>query len=517
MKKILTGLVLAMAFISGSAYVALANHDVGAPYFGEVLGKTKDGGTIQKISICHATASESNPYTNPEVNISSFFSGGHDTDEEDIIPPFHYTQGDGIQEFDGMNWDGANIALWESGCGAHKEALDVCPNIEGDQAEIPDGQHLDDQGNCVNDEIPPLGCDIDGIGGSLTDNGLNDGTANAEFHNGGNEAITVTFGSYKVYFPYNPNDPNFVPFGPWLTTQTEFDHQTLTIEPCSSINFQINVPECTYQLDLYKGEVLNWNVPYPEDFHLYFGDVFGGNENLCSLPPPTCEENEDCPPGDGGGNNTEITDPAIQKTVDGVPVPGSTVTYTLVVTENSDFNSSNIVVIDPMPAGVTYVSDDAAVDGDTVFAGGTLTWTIPSLLAHAHVILHITATIDGDASGAINNVATITGFPTSGNSDTTNDSDDANLTVNNNNNTITDDDDDNNGGGGGNGGGSSHHSSGSVKGASTDQPKGEVLGEEVGLPRTDSSDTEFNIIMLTISGAITLLGLIYLTRKSQIA
>jgi uncharacterized repeat protein (TIGR01451 family) len=505
MKKILTGLVLAMAFISGSAFVALANHDVGAPYFGEVLGKTKDGGTIQKISICHATSSESNPYTNPEVNISSFFSGGHDTDEEDIIPPFHYTVGDGVEEFAGMNWDGANIELWESGCGAHKEALDVCPNIDGDQADVPEGQHLDEQGNCVNDEIPPLGCDIDGIGGSVTDNGLNDGTANAEFHNGGTEAITVTFGSYKVHFPYVPNDPNFDPFGPWLTTQTNFDHQTLTIEPCSSETFEINVPECAYQIDLYKGELLNWDVPYPEGFTLYFGDVFGAN--YCEVP------------GGDDGNNTEVTDPAIEKTVDGVLVPGSTVTYTLVVTENSNVNSANIVVTDPMPTGITYVSDDALVDGDTIFDSltNTLVWTIPALSAHDSVTLHITAKVDGDAEGDITNIATITGHP-SGDSNPDNDSDDAKFTVKiDDNNNTTDGGDDNDNNGGSSNGGGSHHSSGSVKGSSTDKPEGEVLGEAIGLPRTDSSDAPMNLMILSISGAITLLGLVCLTRKSQIA
>lgn len=35
--------------------------------------------------------------------------------------------------------------------------VDVCPNIDGDQAIIPDGMHLDDQNNCVADEVtlPP--------------------------------------------------------------------------------------------------------------------------------------------------------------------------------------------------------------------------------------------------------------------------------------------------------------------------------------------------------------------------
>ncbi|MEO5635162.1 MAG: hypothetical protein ABIR14_01050, partial [Candidatus Paceibacterota bacterium] len=34
-----------------------------------------------------------------------------------------------------------------------KVIIDVCPNIEGNQSIIPDDQHLDDEGNCVDDEI----------------------------------------------------------------------------------------------------------------------------------------------------------------------------------------------------------------------------------------------------------------------------------------------------------------------------------------------------------------------------
>jgi len=49
--------------------------------------------TVQdKVDICHATASESNPFTNPEVNKSSIIEGpnGHDTHSGDIIPVFTY-------------------------------------------------------------------------------------------------------------------------------------------------------------------------------------------------------------------------------------------------------------------------------------------------------------------------------------------------------------------------------------------------------------------------------------------
>ena len=98
---------------------AFANHDTGAPYQGLVLGKNSDRplATIDKIRICHSTSSQTNQYTNPDVNISSFFSSGHDKDLNDIIPPFHYTlNGTTVLQFNGTNWNTAGQATWNNGC-----------------------------------------------------------------------------------------------------------------------------------------------------------------------------------------------------------------------------------------------------------------------------------------------------------------------------------------------------------------------------------------------------------------
>jgi len=71
-----------------------------------------------KVMICHATASASNPYTSPDVNTSSIdeennqYLNGHGDHENDIIPPFTSPAG---TYFPGLNWaDGQ--AIWENGC-----------------------------------------------------------------------------------------------------------------------------------------------------------------------------------------------------------------------------------------------------------------------------------------------------------------------------------------------------------------------------------------------------------------
>lgn len=117
-------------------------------------------------------------------------------------------------------------------------------------------------------------------------------------------------------------------------------------------------------------------------------------------------------------------DLAITKTADVTgPMPGDTVIYTLTVTNNGPGDAGNTVVTDTLPAGVTYVSDDCG----GVFVDPTLTWTVGTLANGASAVCNVTVTVDADAAGALVNNATVT----SDNSDpdTTNNADDATITV----------------------------------------------------------------------------------------
>ncbi|MBK8741020.1 MAG: DUF11 domain-containing protein [Betaproteobacteria bacterium] len=73
------------------------------------------------------------------------------------------------------------------------------------------------------------------------------------------------------------------------------------------------------------------------------------------------------------------------------PSLGQNVTFTIVVTNNGPNAATGVVVSDSLPAGLTYVSDDAAGAYDT----GTGLWTIPGSIANgAAVTLNIVATVD---------------------------------------------------------------------------------------------------------------------------
>ena len=154
--------------------------------------------TPEIITICHATASNSNPYItqNPAKNGNVSGHDGHngpvwfdgiEDDWGDIIPSFYYDDGEGL--YPGKNWDEWGMAIWENDCEIPElngddgeecdegqifdpeteecvpeesptptptpvQTVDVCANIDGDQVNVPDGLHLDASGrNCVAFEL----------------------------------------------------------------------------------------------------------------------------------------------------------------------------------------------------------------------------------------------------------------------------------------------------------------------------------------------------------------------------
>lgn len=70
----------------------------------------------ETVDICHATGSDSNPYTQ-EHPAKSADVGGHDGHSEDIIPPFTYDcDQDEPCEYEGKNWTDEGEAIWSNDC-----------------------------------------------------------------------------------------------------------------------------------------------------------------------------------------------------------------------------------------------------------------------------------------------------------------------------------------------------------------------------------------------------------------
>jgi hypothetical protein len=82
------------------------------PFVVLALGACDNGGEqalsgADKVTICHATSSGSNPYSQQTVSIDSIIKeNGHDSHPEDVIPSFKYLDGGETKTYPGKNLDG---------------------------------------------------------------------------------------------------------------------------------------------------------------------------------------------------------------------------------------------------------------------------------------------------------------------------------------------------------------------------------------------------------------------------
>ncbi len=109
------------------------------------------------------------------------------------------------------------------------------------------------------------------------------------------------------------------------------------------------------------------------------------------------------------------TDVRITKTALTDPVnAGSQLSYQIVVTNDGPDNAAGVVVVDPLPAGVTFVGGD--VDGATNLVNfdsgtGEVTATVGVLNNTATSTITITVAVDDDAASPLTNTAVVTVDP----------------------------------------------------------------------------------------------------------
>ena len=102
------------------------------------------------------------------------------------------------------------------------------------------------------------------------------------------------------------------------------------------------------------------------------------------------------------------SDLAVIKTVDvATPYQGQQVVYTITVTNNGPDPAASVNVIDFLPTGVTYVSDD----GGGAYVSGTGWWTVGALANGASATLNITGVVTAVDGSTIFNSAIAFGTP----------------------------------------------------------------------------------------------------------
>lgn len=122
--------------------------------------------------------------------------------------------------------------------------------------------------------------------------------------------------------------------------------------------------------------------------------------------------------------NNSVTEPttvnasvdlSITKVDDADPVvPGATLQYTMVVTNNGPSQATGVTVNDTLPAGLTFVSATSTV-GTATNAGNVITGNVGTLASGASATITVTATVSATATGTLSNTATVTGTETESN------------------------------------------------------------------------------------------------------
>ena len=131
--------------------------------FSSVQAKNDDDGDGRKVTICHATGSETNPFVRIVVNFHAigghFFNNGTPKSghEDDIlirgiascpVPP---PTVDLCKNIRGIQTE-IPEGYYQEGNKCFRVKIDMCPNIEGRQKEVPEGYVKDEGGNCVLEE-----------------------------------------------------------------------------------------------------------------------------------------------------------------------------------------------------------------------------------------------------------------------------------------------------------------------------------------------------------------------------
>jgi hypothetical protein len=84
-----------------------------------VLAKSSDSNSNahNKVTICHATGSQTNPFVMITPNANGVVNGHQaHQDGNDIIPPFDYNDHGSTVHFAGQNWDSTGQAIFNNGC-----------------------------------------------------------------------------------------------------------------------------------------------------------------------------------------------------------------------------------------------------------------------------------------------------------------------------------------------------------------------------------------------------------------
>ena len=226
---------------------------------------------------------------------------------------------------------------------------------------------------------------------------------------------------------YHPNisvvksaDPNPANVGEMITyTYVVTNTGDVTLDPVSVVDDVLGVVSLNVSV-LGPGEWAVGTLTYV----VVEGDLPGPivNTALATGSPPVGVD-----VFDSDGESVDlVSNPGISVVKSADPTSGVhsiDVTYTIVVTNTGDVTLNPVSLVDTLPNGMSYVSDDSS----GFHVNGIVNWSIGPMNPSDVVTIQCIANVDDDASGTIINVVNVTGLPPVG--EPVNDSDIADFTV----------------------------------------------------------------------------------------
>jgi uncharacterized repeat protein (TIGR01451 family) len=168
------------------------------------------------------------------------------------------------------------------------------------------------------------------------------------------------------------------------------------------------------------------------------GAASGSITNTATITPPTGVTDPD-PSDNSSSSNTPVSAVADVKVVKSAPATvnaGGTISYTLQITNAGPSDANNTAFSDALSAAISNLvaTCDSAVGGAACVTpsinANTVSGTIASLPAGSSLVIRISGTVNGSASGNLANTATVTTAGGVNDPDTSNNTSSTNTTVN---------------------------------------------------------------------------------------
>lgn len=361
---------------------------------GGTPASASQGGDDHKVTLCHRTNSESNPYVVITIDKAGVFKTGHDSHDEgpvwqpgfkaagqrwgDIIPPFTYYESpqaerdDELSEYPGLNW-AEGQAIYANGC---QPTTPPAPEEEQPFGEL--------TGRCVEGEDSSTFH----VSGTFDDGDVENVMWRLELSTG--EPISLTSSPFDVVVDASAGTKVTLVSstdggatwknedGPVTVTECPPDEEspttgTFTVE-CDADGAVVTIgslegPEGTtwvLRVDGVEQPVTSGQVvQVPEKSELALVSVKDGTKTTRkrATAPAACPE---------AGTVLKSANPATGTTV----APGSTIDYTVTVSNTGSVPLADEPVVDTLPTYVTVVAGSVSDSGVVSADGRTITWTV---------------------------------------------------------------------------------------------------------------------------------------------